>query len=99
MAAGASANLNASQINGLAGALAKEFQALQARVKEFNTFLVATNLQNAPYSMTSADEAAIKSAFATATALFAIADGGSTVGTANQTTTFMNGLVGPGPHN
>lgn len=98
MAAGASAGLTAQIVNGQAGALAKEVENVFARVKEFNTFLAATDLKIAPFSMSSADETAIKSAFATAVELTLVYEGRSTVGTANQAATFMRQLVGLGAH-
>lgn len=97
MPAGASAGLTAAQVQGQAGALAKEIQNLLTRVTEFNTFLAATNLQTA-YSISSADEADIKSAYSSMVALIAIYAGGSTVGTANQAKTFLDRLTGFGAH-
>lgn len=99
MVAGAGASQNGAQVNGLAGALAKEVESLFLRLKEFQTFSAATDLKVAPYSLSSADEADVKSFASTMAALITIYEGGSTVGTANQSKTFTARLTGFGAHN
>lgn len=98
MAAGAGAGLTGQIVQGQAGALAKEIEGMNTRAKEFNAFLVATDLKIAPYSLSSSDEADIKSAFANYLEAITVYEGRGTVGTANQARTFILRLVGLGAH-
>jgi hypothetical protein len=97
MAAGASSTLNASTVNGQAGALAKEIESLNTRCREFQTWLASVNLQT-DYSMSAAEEADIKSAFANYLETILVYEGRATVGNANAARTFMLRLVGMGAH-
>lgn len=97
MAAGASATITVQQIHGLAGTLAKEIENVFDRVREFNTYLVATNLQTS-FGLGPQDDADIKSAFANMLELIAVYEGRNSVGTAHQSRVFILRLVGPGAH-
>ena len=53
---------NAGQVNAATGGLLRRCISLRDEVKRYNDFMLATNLQSAPYSMNAQDEANIKSA-------------------------------------
>lgn len=54
--------LSAADVNNVVGGVCRQFVLFQAELARMQTWMAANNLQSAPYSMTSGDEANIKSA-------------------------------------
>jgi len=63
MAAGQTASLTLAQINSIAGSLCLQMLNLMYQIQQFQSFLAATDLTQAPYSMAAADQNTLKSAF------------------------------------
>lgn len=79
-----SAPTTASDVNVAVGSLCRQLVGLQAQFSRFQTYMAATDLTAAPISMTSADQATIKSAIS-----------GANTALAAMSMTFVNQLTGP----
>lgn len=63
MAAGQTASLTLANVNSTAGSLCIQLLNLMNQIQQFQAFLAATDLTQAPWSMSAADQANLKSAF------------------------------------
>jgi hypothetical protein len=96
MAAGLNAGLTLANVNSVAGGLASDLNSLMNRIQQFQIFLAATDLTAAPISMTSADQAVLKSAFTDADKLRQIYQGLATQTPAYDFRTFVKQVDGFG---
>lgn len=94
MAAGLNANLTLGIVNQQAGTLCAQLQSLFRQIDEFQAFLLATDLTQAPILMGSTDQATVKSAFTDLEQLFQIYSGNQILGSAKNFTTFAKQLWG-----
>lgn len=97
MAAGINANLTLSGVNQQAGSLCSQLQSVFHQIDEFQTYLLANDLTQAPVLMGSADQATIKSAFTDLEQLYQIYLGNQILGSAKNFTTFAKQIWGTTP--
>jgi hypothetical protein len=64
MPVGLQAFQTANDVNAISGGIARDLNAVLARVQAFQVFLEGTDLTDPPYSFSDQEEAIIKSAFA-----------------------------------
>lgn len=86
---------SAADVNNLVGAICRDVDMLFDRVAIMQGWLVGVDLTAAPYSMTTADNALIKSAFTDLFQLRQIYMGNATLASAKDFTAFAKQLHGP----
>ncbi len=96
MAVGLAAFQTANDINSMAGGMARDLHSVLGRIAAFQSFLVATDLKAAPYSMSPDDETSIKSAFTDLAQLGQVYEGAATRTPAYDYRTFAKRLYGFG---
>ena len=86
---------SAADVNNYAGSIARDLDMLFDRVRILQAWLITVDLTAAPYSMTTGDQAVIKSAFSDLDTLRTVYEGTATQGTLKDFRAFAKQLHGP----
>lgn len=88
--------LTSADVNNTGAQIVRQMYSAMDNVRRFQAFLAATDLKVAPYSMTSGDEAQMKSAFGDLDKLRTIFEGTVTQATIYDFRTFAKQALGTG---